>query len=72
MAASQVGGLMEGDPGPILAGLGSMTLSSSKGESSDSIIWIDYPLVMTHIAMEITMFNGKTIYKWAIFHGYVK
>ena len=32
-----------------------------------------YHLVMTNIAMErSTMFSRQTIYKWAIFHGYVK
>ena len=25
---------------------------------------MDYPLVMTNIAMDITMFTGKTHYKW--------
>ena len=30
----------------------------------------EYPL--TNIAMEITISTGKTPYKWAIFHSYVK
>ena len=48
-------------------------------EKEDAWLWLrrleGYPLVIEHSHGESPInggFNGKIIYKWAIFHGYVK
>ena len=53
--------------------------SYARVSNSENIVWLKslwiYHLVMTNIAMENPLWRfvaGKIIYKWAMFHGYVK
>jgi hypothetical protein len=61
-------------PEPGKSGNGAIRVSKCENIVGLKSLWI-YHLVMTNIAMENPLWRfvaGKIIYKWAMFHGYVK